>query len=548
MGSVYAGRDVLIPDEVAAVKVLRGARTPQERDRFIREIQALRRLCHPNIVEVRGWGESEHGELWIAMELVRGEGLSDWLRRAPIPASTAVPVFQGLASGLAHAHRCGIYHRDIKPQNILVRDGTAVLVDFGVSLHADLSRLTVNGLTPGTPAYMAPEVFHGDDVSPAQGDIYALGVLLYEALTGHRPFQRPTGVPSRRYLPWIVGRKLDQGALDPGGRAPPHLRELVLRATEPTPSLRLRSMTEFAAALATEPIPTDGGRWVAARPPVQEPRPQIGRQRDLRAPDDQDSTVDVILPLPLRRPSRTLPPLPATTPAAAVAVPTRPGPPPRSAGGAGHWARPFLLGAIVALLAVITLVPLSAMVLGAAAITLERPTPGGASATASHLAPMLSARAHAAPAPVATPAEPAPPEAEDEPVTASDPVEEPAPPVRDAQTPVATQAAGTSAGGRADEALVEVGLAQILSDPLAAELWVDNEDVGRTPKKLSLTPGDHRVRVRSGSTMHAFTVHVQPGQDTTACFSFRLDLLFDGPCVTEASLSLPASLRGPEAP
>ncbi len=159
------------------------------RRRFLDEFEVARRLRHPDIVEVVDAGEAD-GRLWLAMELARGCSLERYARPALLlPEPVVLDLVARIARALAHAHASGVVHRDIKPSNVLVNlsAGSVKLIDFGTARLLDHMR-TRTGVILGTPAYMAPEQLAGAGAE-ARSDLYSLGVLLFEMLTGHRPYE-----------------------------------------------------------------------------------------------------------------------------------------------------------------------------------------------------------------------------------------------------------------------------------------------------------------------------------------------------------------------
>jgi serine/threonine-protein kinase len=181
--TVHSALDLKLERPVA-VKLLRSTR---DRPRFIREAKALARLYHPNIVAIHDAG-SEPGQDYLVMERVEGTSLGVELEGGPMPWDRLARIAADAAAALHHAHFRGIVHRDVKPSNILLAaDGTVKVSDFGVARIADFTALTPSGTTPGTLAYMAPELFRGDDVD-ARADVWSLGVLLFQRLTGELPF------------------------------------------------------------------------------------------------------------------------------------------------------------------------------------------------------------------------------------------------------------------------------------------------------------------------------------------------------------------------
>jgi hypothetical protein len=275
---VFRCRNALTERISAAVKVMKPDRMADMRERFIREVEALERLQHPAIVRVKGWGEDgERGFLWLAMDMVEGEDLDHRLDRGPLPVKEAIAVFRDLADGLVHAHAADIFHRDIKPANVLLLEGGgAKLVDFGIAMETGRTRMTAAGMVPGTPAYLAPEVFTGG-FEPRMLDIYALGQALFEAVTGKSAFPEQPGLSTTQRLAQLAGQKMNAEVLDPGEGVPENLRALVRLATEPDPKRRLQSMEDFRRALdgappsvvkgAPETVAFDDDAWPSKGPP-----------------------------------------------------------------------------------------------------------------------------------------------------------------------------------------------------------------------------------------------------------------------------------------
>jgi len=188
MGDVYRAEDQLLGRDVA-VKVMRHvASNCNEAERFMAEARTLAGLDHPNLVTVLDVGASELGP-YLVLELVEGSSLSGYRGKAMDPMRVAA-IGRDLADALSYIHRRGIVHRDIKPSNILLdREGLVRLADFGIARSlSDGLRHTATGATIGTAGYLAPEQVRGDEISPLV-DIYALGLVLIEALTGERMYQ-----------------------------------------------------------------------------------------------------------------------------------------------------------------------------------------------------------------------------------------------------------------------------------------------------------------------------------------------------------------------
>ena len=197
MATVYRAHHK-ITDRQVAVKVMNPmlATDPIVRERFRREARSAQRLTHPNIIEIFDQGDTEDGTAFMVMELLRGESLAPVIARGPLDVDRALHIMIQIARGVARAHDLDIIHRDIKPENIfLVRreDGTDLVkvLDFGIAKSRQDSRLTTQGELFGTPQYMAPERITGKDSSGGASDIYALGVVFFEMLTGELPFSAP---------------------------------------------------------------------------------------------------------------------------------------------------------------------------------------------------------------------------------------------------------------------------------------------------------------------------------------------------------------------
>ena len=190
MGSVYRARDARLGGEVA-VKVLgeHHAGVPEFVERFGREVRSVASLDHPNIVRVFDSGKGEDGSPYMAMEFVDGGTLGDRIRHeGSLPPREATRVALGVAEALGAAHAAGIVHRDVKPENVLLtKDGRVKVADFGIARAAEATTMTRSSMILGTAPYLSPEQARGEPVGPAS-DLYSLGVVLYEMLTGEIPF------------------------------------------------------------------------------------------------------------------------------------------------------------------------------------------------------------------------------------------------------------------------------------------------------------------------------------------------------------------------
>src|SRR5579863_1172665 len=249
MATIYRGRDMRM-ERVVAIKVLREVYStdPKFVTRFQREAKAASVLQHPNIVQVYDYGQTD-GNYFIVMELIEGTDLRRYLRsRGVLAVDRAIIIAHDVALGLGAAHRRGIVHRDVKPQNILVgKDGSIKLTDFGIaSVYKDINaeRLTTTGMTLGTVQYYAPEQAQGEIVSPA-ADVYALGIVMFEMLTGRTPFDGDT--PVAVAMQHIQDEPVPPSQYNPG--IPPALEEIILRCLEKVPEMRFRDGSQLARAL-----------------------------------------------------------------------------------------------------------------------------------------------------------------------------------------------------------------------------------------------------------------------------------------------------------
>lgn len=190
MGIVYRARDLRLNRSVA-IKILRGVEGADAK-RFEAEIQILARLVHPSLVRVLDAGDLD-GRAYLVMDLVDGPNLAQRISAGPLSGEETAKIGASVASALAYVHDVGIIHRDVKPANVLIdRSGAAHLADFGIARLADTTGMTVTGFTLGTPAYLAPEQIEGTELGPST-DVYTLGLVLLECLSGRRAFE---GTPS----------------------------------------------------------------------------------------------------------------------------------------------------------------------------------------------------------------------------------------------------------------------------------------------------------------------------------------------------------------
>ena len=274
MATVYLAHD-LKHDRDVAIKVLHpdlGAALGAER--FLSEIKTTAKLQHPHILPLLDSGEAK-GLLYYVMPLVTGETLRARLEREKqLPIDDALLIARDVADALGAAHALGIIHRDIKPENILLQGGHALVADFGIALavqSAGGARMTQTGLSLGTPQYMSPEQAMGEKTIDARSDLYALGAVMYEMLTGEPPF---TGATLQAVVAKVVSAEPERPSLIRKA-VPPHVEAVVLKALEKLPADRFASAAEFTQALANAATTHAAGR----RSPPAHSRSNAGWRR-----------------------------------------------------------------------------------------------------------------------------------------------------------------------------------------------------------------------------------------------------------------------------
>ncbi len=254
MGVVYRALDTVLNREVA-VKTLRGG--PLNSEQFLRfqsEAKALSALKHPNIVEVLVLGLTDDNLPYLVMDFVEGKSLATLIdARGYIPAYKSVNIFIALCDGMAHVHRNGVLHRDLKPANIMLQDPESlhprpIVVDFGIARIENVEQsLTKPGSIIGTPVYMSPELLKGRPAD-ARSDIYSLGCIMYETLTGRRPFDGNSELEMLSRKLEDLPPRLDQSGIDIDFSEV--LEAIVAKSLATDPDRRYQSMDELKEALA----------------------------------------------------------------------------------------------------------------------------------------------------------------------------------------------------------------------------------------------------------------------------------------------------------
>jgi hypothetical protein len=324
MGRVYKAYDEGL-DRFVAVKVLPAAAEavdPAASERFLREARAMAKLKHRNLISIYGVGE-EGGVRYFAMELVASGSLSDRVKAGPVPLEEVWKIAAQVISALALVHRAGLVHRDIKPGNVLMDEGgRAVLTDFGLAKDEAAPGVTAAGMVMGTPEYLSPEQCEGRTAT-SQSDIYAVGVMLFQMLTGRLPFRGKSVISILRDHVETPVPRIQELRPD----APAAQVAVVMRCLEKSPAARYAGLPEMARdilafhssddladlAAAAPPISQQGtialpataraaggpaamGRVAPAKPAAGIKKPPEGR------PEGRPRPKTVITPIPARRP------------------------------------------------------------------------------------------------------------------------------------------------------------------------------------------------------------------------------------------------------
>jgi serine/threonine-protein kinase len=340
MGKVYKVKN-LISDRIDAMKVLLPdlADEPELADRFVREIKVLASLNHPNIAGLRTAFRLEN-QLLMIMELVEGTTLADKLKEGPLPLYEAIDYASQVLSALAYAHAQGVIHRDIKPANMMLTPERVIkLMDFGIAKSKADRKLTMTGTTVGSLYYMPPEQVQGTDLD-ARSDLYALGVSLYEMVTGSRPFKGQSDYD-------LMVAQLQKAPLPPidiQPELPKALNDIIMISLEKDPAKRFQSAEAFRFALQS----VKGGLTSLPVAPAQAVVPGPAGQP---APATAAFAPTAVLGAPPgQTPGTRLQP---TTPSPAPVPPAQPQvvpPPPTSRSYRGLY---MTLGALVAIVVIV---------------------------------------------------------------------------------------------------------------------------------------------------------------------------------------------------
>ncbi len=321
MSNVYRARDRVL-ERTVAVKVLAEHLSDDERfvARFKREALAVAKLIHPNIVQVYDTGV-DHDRYFIVMECVEGRSGAQLLKAGGVLDSpTTVEIGVQACAGLEYAHRHGIIHRDVKPGNLMITGGpagggemTCKLTDFGIAKAVEQTRITQVGSVVGTAAYLAPELVRGEEATPTT-DVYSLGVVLYQFLTGRLPYEGSS-------LAELAVRQQNERPLHPrtyNGDVSESVGAAVMRALDPDPEIRYRSAAEMSDGLQRGLLGEDVTVPLAAATP--EARNRAARAETATRPLERSARTS-------GRSGGEAPPLPPVSP---VNLPPRPTVPRRS--------------------------------------------------------------------------------------------------------------------------------------------------------------------------------------------------------------------------
>ncbi len=264
MGRVYHAEHRTTGQEVALKMLMpQFASEPRLRNRFLNEAKVLAKLEHINLVPLLGFIE-QGPRVFIVMPYIKGITLERMLRRqGRLNLSVALDLFEQVCAAIEHVHRHDVLHRDLKPSNVIVRaDGRVVVTDFGIARAIGGEKLTLPGMVVGTAEYLAPEMATGTSQDDKRSDVYSLGILLYEMLTGQVPFQHPNAGE-------VLQRQVTAPPPPPRGIVPDlpeALEATILRALEKDPADRYQRPTDFAEAARRNAWAREGGSGVTVEP------------------------------------------------------------------------------------------------------------------------------------------------------------------------------------------------------------------------------------------------------------------------------------------
>jgi serine/threonine protein kinase len=296
MGSVYLAVDTILGDEELAIKILNESLTNEEKyqKRFLREIQLTRKITHPNIVRTFDVGKSAQ-YIYFTMEYLQGESLKDILERGPVPCDTVVTYLKDITKALSAIHEAGIIHRDLKPANVIVSNKKEIkLTDFGLARYGD-SDITKHDEVVGSLQYISTELWLGRDFD-ARADLYSLGVLTYELLTGVVPFDGDT--PHDIMRKHIESKPVKPSMIVEG--IPEWLEKLTLRMLSKEPKMRPSSAQELLILISEERAEEEFPLYhYGTTPTVFEREPHVlskqNQQQEINNEISKHSGEDVLL-------------------------------------------------------------------------------------------------------------------------------------------------------------------------------------------------------------------------------------------------------------